>query len=319
MKKAIVLLLTGIVLTAILSQTVFARNLDDHYSDDYDIPDFDNSYEYYYDKGLMDETGTIQMSGGSVSMHVGEARDLSVDRIYHSHDEDLQISIVGRKIWESKKPEIASVDNNGVVTAHKTGSTRITVTYHDNRAYKITQTIRLTVNSAGTVAGSSIAQSFEITEGKRICLAGLLPKGSGTVSWATSNEQIAEVDTNGFVTAGSIGKCTVTASYTDADDKERKLDFSIRVTSMLLDNRSRSITISISQGESIDIVGLFYPNILGSSSALSNIRCATGDASVASLDGYIIHGRQKGSCYITISEYDGYEVSRSQRIKVLVS
>lgn len=324
MKQLAAALGAALLVLAAPPVSVSARSLDDYYYEEDDIPyGTDNGYEDYYRDGVVyDSDGVVHVGGGSVSMKVGEIKNLAEGRSYHSSDKDLEISVVSDKRWASQNPDIASVDSKGVVTAHRIGSTRITVSYSDNRGYRIAQAIRLTVGSGNASGSSGAAKNyFEITEGKRICLEGLLPDEftAGDVLWETGNDKIAAVDSEGLVTARSIGSCKITATHTGEDGAVQTAKFSVRVTSGLLENRSRDIRVSIPAGKTVDVVKLLYPNYADTGSILKAIQCTTGDASVAGLRGHEVTGLKKGSCTVTVCRYDGYEIKEQERISVYVT
>lgn len=122
-------------------------------------------------------------------------------------------------VWSSADPETVSVDQNGVVTAHKVGTVKITaVTEMENvggecfvSVVQAPKSIKLDPSSA------------KVNEGEKITLAPSYEPEFTTVKdlyWSSSDENIAKVDENGVVTAVSKGEVTITArSKTDENVK----------------------------------------------------------------------------------------------------
>ena len=132
---------------------------------------------------------TIKVSvaeGGSPNLILGQAVQLQ--------------STVAGVSWESDKPDIASVDANGLVTSKAVGSAKITASKDGYRAGSITikvdlQTINVTASATSVVKGETIT----------------LTADQQGVTWASSNASVATVD-GGVVTGVNFGEATITAS-----------------------------------------------------------------------------------------------------------
>ena len=102
--------------------------------------------------------------------------------------------------WESEKPEIATVNDSGLVTSVAVGSTKITASKDGYRTGSITikvdlETIQVTASANSVVKGETITVQAN-KEG---------------VTWTSSNESVATV-ANGVVTGVSFGTATISAS-----------------------------------------------------------------------------------------------------------
>ncbi|MDE7421257.1 MAG: Ig-like domain-containing protein [Muribaculaceae bacterium] len=110
--------------------------------------------------------------------------------------------------WSSDNTEVATVDEDGIVTAVAAGKATITATAGDKTA-----TCEVTVKNALT--GVEISQSeATMTNGETLTLtATLLPENAieTEITWSSDNEEVAKVE-NGKVTAVAIGKATITAT-----------------------------------------------------------------------------------------------------------
>ena len=117
--------------------------------------------------------------------------------------------------WSSSDPSVATVDQNGRVTALHEGTTTITA-----KAGDMTATCSVTVKNS-VVAVESVTldkTSLELYEGEVAMLyATVLPWGATdrTITWTSGNPSVATVDQNGKVTALHEGTTTITAKAGD--------------------------------------------------------------------------------------------------------
>ncbi len=128
-----------------------------------------------------------------------------------------------RVIWESSDPEVAEVDQNGVVTAmlrdivsaNHTGTAVITVTSVSNPDIKA-QCIVTVVPPIIAVEDISLnKEAIEMTVGdSETLIATVTPDDATdkTVTWSSANAAIATVSEDGLVTAISTGTTTIIAS-----------------------------------------------------------------------------------------------------------
>ena len=112
--------------------------------------------------------------------------------------------------WSTSDAAIATVDNEGNVTAILVGEATITATCGDKSA-----TCKVTVNPI--LAESITLDKTELTLTIGACeklTATVLPEDvtDKTVTWSTSDAAIATVDTEGNVTAISVGEAVITAT-----------------------------------------------------------------------------------------------------------
>ena len=131
--------------------------------------------------------------------------------------------------YESSKPEVATVDENGVVTAVANGEADITVT----------MTQKLETDTAAASAGENAVvmtatthvvvttkvESLTFEKGEGSLTIGnsttmkvtVLPESASdqTITWKSSDESVATVDEDGKVKAVKVGTATITASAGD--------------------------------------------------------------------------------------------------------
>ncbi len=114
-------------------------------------------------------------------------------------------------LWSSSKPEVASVDQNGLVTAYKRGTATITVACQDGSG----KTAKATVNVIQPLYGMALdKEEFRVGLGETGSLTAVLnplDASNSKVRWYSSNPNVAQV-------AGSSIKATVTGiAWGDAE------------------------------------------------------------------------------------------------------
>lgn len=122
-------------------------------------------------------------------------------------------------IWTSNHPEIAAVNQEGVVTAVKKGEAKITAMAEDG---EFTATCQVTVN-APQIAVEGVQLNKEemllFTGGAEKLLATVSPANASdkSITWGSSNEAVATVDAQGVVSAVGEGTAVVTVTTVDGE------------------------------------------------------------------------------------------------------
>lgn len=131
-------------------------------------------------------------------------------------------TVVNSKLtFKSSAPEVASVDSDGVVTAHSNGTAEITAALNGNSA--------VTAKCSVSVSGIAVpADPISISESNIEMFIGqshtLTAVSGSAVTWSSSDSAVAEV-LNGTVTAKAEGTAIITA-----DNKTAKAQCTVRVT-----------------------------------------------------------------------------------------
>lgn len=168
---------------------------------EFDYPDIQ---EEAYQK--EEPTVQIWFDDDELSMKLGEIQRLTVNQ----NPVETAISL----IWYSSDPEVLSVDSEGMVTAVGEGSARITA-----RTAEGAKAI-CSIMVAIPVTGITLEQSqIEIVGmGSQVTLVPEIQPFNATnqkLVWYSSNSDVAEVDSDGTLTAVNQGEATVSVTTED--------------------------------------------------------------------------------------------------------
>lgn len=149
----------------------------------------------------------INISGESTSVMKGNTLQLTAEFVPADADVDPN-----RVVWSSSDESVATVDQNGLVTAVENGDAVITVTYEE-----ITDSYPVTVETI-PLEEISIKESTTIhlgeTEKLEVTYKPENTTDDRTVTWSSSDNSIATVAADGTVTAVGVGNGDGTAVIT---------------------------------------------------------------------------------------------------------
>ena len=221
--------------------------------------------------------------------------------------------------WSSNNEAVATVDVNGTVTAKSAGTAVITATSTNGKSAGCTVTVekkqipvtevRLSESTVGIVEGST----YKLT-------ATVLPENttdSKSVSWSSSNSEVATVDANGTVTAKRAGTAVITATSTNGKTAGCTVTVSkkeIPITEISLDKSSATLT----EGETTTLVATVLPENTTYGKSVkwssSNVAVTTvdimGKVTAKSAGTAIITATSENgktaSCTVTVNKKDTY-------------
>ena len=212
---------------------------------------------------------SISMNQTEGSLNLGETQQLKVNYLPENTTDDKTVT------WFSTRSSIATVDDNGLVTAVKPGTVNIKASVGSKIAtYKLTVKAPLKWIKLNTTTGT---MRLNRTKQMEIIYEPSDTTDDKTAVWTSSDPQVASVDENGLVTTVSRGKSVITAkvgafsaSYdvtviglrddktgiivTNSDDTEMAQDVALSVTEIGVDNQEQyeEIIKQISQGIGAD-------------------------------------------------------------------
>ena len=145
----------------------------------------------------------ITFAKASIAIEKGETATLA----YTVEPEKASSRVLN---WESSDESVATVDESGVVTAHKVGRCEVTASADD-----ASDSIKIEVYK---VEASLSESSVELRVGETATISLVITPASVAASeftWKSTDPSVATVDQNGTITAVGDGICSVTASRKD--------------------------------------------------------------------------------------------------------
>ena len=151
--------------------------------------------------------------------------------------------------WTSDNEEVATVDENGLVTAVSAGEANITATAVDGSG--VTATCKVTVTPK--LVTSVILDESELTIEKNLTeqlTATVAPDDADNLSltWTSDNEEVATVDENGLVTAVGEGTATITATANDGSGVSASCVVTVTFIDGIADIETGNVTVLAANG-----------------------------------------------------------------------
>lgn len=161
-------------------------------------------------------------------------------------------AISGRAFsWSSSNFAIASVDQNGLVSAAGVGQATITATAGDRTG---SATVQITEIPIGACTLAPASQTLTVTQQAQPTLTlrdtanNVIPSQGRTLSWSSSNEVVATVSQTGVITAVSAGTARIRAAVPDNQAVSCFTDVTVvprRVASVVISPRTGSLRVGI--------------------------------------------------------------------------
>ena len=255
----------------------------------------------------------ISLDKSSATLTEGETTTLTATVLPENTTDSKSVS------WRSSNSEVATVDANGTVTAKRAGTAVITATSTNGKSAGCTVTV-----SKKEIPITEISldkSSATLTEGETTTLtATVLPENttdSKSVSWRSSNSEVATVDANGTVTAKRAGTAVITATSTNGKSAGCTVTVSkkeIPITEISLDKSSATLT----EGETTTLTATVLPENTTYGKSVkwssSNVAVATvdlmGKVTAKSAGTAIITATSENgktaSCTVTVNKKDTY-------------
>ena len=218
--------------------------------------------------------------------------------------------------WTSSNQSVAIVDANGLVTAVAVGEAVITATTADGSNLSATCKVTVVSTLATSIALDKSEVSLEATQTTTL-VATVLPETASnkTVTWTSSNEAVATVDTNGLVTAIALGEATITATTTDGSD----LSASCKVT--VVATRAESITLNVTEASlKVNETTTLTATVLPETATNKSVTWTSSNEAVAIVDtNGLVTAIALGEATITATTTDGSNLSASCKVTVVAT
>lgn len=246
--------------------------------------------------GSIAVTG-VALSSGELIMNVGENADL-VALINPTNASNIGVT------WSTSDGNVATVDDNGRVTAISEGSVSIMVTTDDG-GFTATRVVRVQ-NSIVHVSGVSLSLSNAmLSEGETLSLTVTVAPtnpADDSVVWSSSDESVATVDDNGLVTAVTEGTASITVTTNDGGFNASTI---LTVNNNIVHVSGISVSLATAilyEGETITLNVTIFPAHADNGSVV----WSTSNESVATVDSQgNVTAMSEGSVSITATTNDG--------------
>ena len=245
-----------------------------------------------YNEYLASLPTGISLSKTTVSLIEGEAETITATVTPSSATQTVT--------WTSSNESVATVDDNGTITAVEAGTATITATTVNS----LTASCEVTVTAPDASSISLDVTELTLYVGSSYTLtATVLPENAAdkTVTWTTSDETVATVSTDGLVNGVKTGTATVTATTINGLTATCTVyvnDTTIYAESMTLNLTETTIYI----GDTETLVATVLPTNTND----KTVTWTTSDATVATVDDDgAVTGVAEGEATITATTSNG--------------
>ncbi len=186
------------------------------------------------------KSGTLELKKSADSCAVGATLTVSPSKLEYTYDDDSRQTLTEgfpAITWSSADKEVATINDKGVVTGVKTGSTTIkgVATVKNSAGNDISIEATVTVSITDAPVFSLVLDRTDdvyLAVGGETTLVATVAnaKSDSGVTWTTSDKKIATVDENGKVTGVAAGSATITATTKEKNADGKQLTASCKVT-----------------------------------------------------------------------------------------
>ena len=210
--------------------------------------------------------------------------------------------------WSSDHEAVATVDQNGTVTARRGGQAIITVTTADG-SKTATCTVRVRIQIGEPVQSVGLNKTeLALEVGKTGTLEAKVEPSDATnknVTWSRSNPEVATVD-NGVVTAVSAGEAIITVTTEDgAKTATCKVTVNapqtVPVTGVTLDKTS----LDLKTGDNTTLTATVNPE----SATNKDVTWISDKPEIAAVEGGTVTAKAAGTAIIAVTTIDGGKIA----------
>lgn len=275
---------------------------------------------------LKNPLGGVEISKSSEITYSNKSFTLSYKAVGVDRDAAITDSI-DSVTWSSVFPSVASVTQDGVVTAHAEGNTTVTVTVKSGtREYKSSCSVTVgklipvtgfapqTVSDGGTLT-SVIGKDEEVK-------VKILPSTASIkeLDWESSNSAVATVSSNGIVDSSAsatiktlkTGKAVIT--YTATDGSGVSGSFTIEVKPRISALSVSPEKIVVAKGTKTEKISV---TVTPKDAGNQVINWSSDNTSVCDVSSMgVLNPKKNGVCVITAKTTDGSNISKDIYVRV---
>ncbi len=245
----------------------------------------------------------VNLNKHGTSIYAGGTEQLTAQVL----PEDASIKTV---TWSSSNTNVATVNQNGLVTAKKVGNAIVTATATDGSG--VSGSCVVTVTGITNISLNKSSTSIYVG-GTETLTATIIPSDviNKTLTWSSSNTNVATVNQNGLVTAKALGTATITATATDGSGVSGSCVVTVTgITNISLNKTSTNIYI----GDTETLTAIITPNDVINKTLV----WSSSDTSIASVDeNGTVTAKALGVAIITATTTDGTNLSASCEVAVI--
>ena len=221
--------------------------------------------------------------------------------------------------WDTSDKNVATVSDNGLVTAKSAGTAIITCTAKDGSGVKATCKVTVTV----PVSGIQLSQtSAALTVGDTLTLTKTIYPSDATnqaVTWTSSSDAVASVDSNGKITAKTAGSAVITCKSVSDNSvvgicnvtvkAKVQTPSEIKVNKITLNKTTASVT----KGKTLQLTATVTPG----NATKKEVKWSTSNKNVAMVStSGLVTAKSAGTATITCTAQDGSSVKATCKITV---
>ena len=143
------------------------------------------------------------LDSNTMTMKIGDSKRLNLS-VYPKSTNDFSVT------WQSTNPNVASVDNEGIVTAVSSGRTDVIATLNNGFSCSCIVLVEYKVDGI-SLDIDDLTLTIGQTKSLNAVITPKLANNKG-VMWSSANEEVVSVDDKGKITALSVGSSVITAT-----------------------------------------------------------------------------------------------------------
>ena len=215
-------------------------------------------------------------------------------------------------VWSSNNTSVATVDQDGKVTAVGAGNATITATSTHNTSLKASCDIVINVANGITVSPNKLNA---LNIGEEFWLGATVSPSSASqsVSWVSSNPKVATVDERGLIKTTGNGATIVTAMTKDGTNLSATCVVTVGVPLTSLKLNNTDLLLLKNGSETLRIQDYTPAN-----AANKSVTWTSNNSRVASVSSEgVVTGKVVGTATITATAQDGSGVSATCSVRVV--
>lgn len=235
------------------------------------------------------ESISVKADGATDSLEVNDTVNLTVE--YSPADTTVERDVT----WTSSDDTVATVDENGTVTAVKGGTTTITATVNGISA---TCDIKVLIHTTAITLGSSDLQlaKGQVSDPIAVTYNPENTDDSKDLTWTSSNADVATVDENGVVTAAGGGTATIRATLNANEDIYAECAVTVSVPLESITLTADKETDSLEVGDTVNLIVGYNPE---DTTVAKDVVWTSSDDAVATVDNGTVTAVGGGTATIT--------------------